>query len=64
MISEEFLNILSPRSCNNLRRLLTQYDVPVDMRVGYPKYRAILDLVRGNPTQAGTPISLKASGVS
>jgi hypothetical protein len=45
MISEEFLTALSPRSCNNLRRFLTQYDVPVDTRVGCPNYRAILDLI-------------------
>jgi hypothetical protein len=57
MISEEFLTILSPRSCNNLRRFLTQYDVPVDTRVGYPNYRAILDLIRRNHTLAGTPFA-------
>jgi hypothetical protein len=50
MISEEFLNTLSPISCNNLRMFLAQYDVPVDMRFRNPNYRAILDLVRGNPT--------------
>jgi hypothetical protein len=55
MISEEFPTTLSPRSCNNLRRFLTQYDVPVDTVVGYPKYRDILDLIRRNPTLAGTP---------
>jgi hypothetical protein len=53
IISEEFLTTLSPRSCNNLSRFLTQYDVPVDARVGYPNYRAILDLIRRNPTLAG-----------
>jgi hypothetical protein len=46
MISEIFLTTLSPRSVNSLRRFLTQYDVPVDTRVGYPNYRALLDLIR------------------
>jgi hypothetical protein len=58
MISEAFLNTLSPRSCNNLRRFLIQYDVPVDMRVDYPNYRATLDLVRRNPTLSGAPSAL------
>jgi hypothetical protein len=58
MISEEFITTLSPRSCNNLCRFLTQYDVPVDTRVGYPNYRAPLDLIRKNPTLSGAPSSL------
>jgi hypothetical protein len=50
MITEDFLNTMSPRSCKLLRRFLVVHDVPVDVRLAYPHYRAILDLLRMNPT--------------
>jgi hypothetical protein len=49
-ITKYFLNTMSPRSCKILRRFLVIQDVPVDVRLAYPHYRAILDLLRMNPT--------------
>jgi hypothetical protein len=58
MISEKLLTTLSSISCENLRRFLTQYEVPADTMVESPNYRAILDLIRWNPTLSGAPSAL------
>jgi hypothetical protein len=46
MITEEFLNTISPRLCRLLRQLLVVKDVPIDVRPAYPHYRALLNLLR------------------
>jgi hypothetical protein len=48
MITEDFLNTMSPRSCKILRRFLVVQDVHVNVRLAYPQYPAILDLLRIN----------------
>jgi hypothetical protein len=50
MITEDFLNTMSPRSCKLLRRFLVLQDVAIDVRLGYPHYRALQDLIKTNHT--------------
>jgi hypothetical protein len=57
MITEEFLNTISPRSCKLLRQFLIVKDVQIDVRPGYPHYRALLDLLRMNTTLEDPSVS-------
>jgi hypothetical protein len=61
MITEEFLNSMSPRPCRLFRRFIVVNDVPIDIRPAYPLYHALLNLLRMNKTLENHSISANAN---